>query len=291
MQLKPESVYSHHYIEDRYNTSFDKDEYSKFKYGSGEAAKKFGRELAYGFMESDLFDDVISHNKPIVVLYSPYGYIQSAATVIAREFINIVNLHLIQRNIPPMSEFKTTRDKYYTDDYASMSAEDRRKLINGDRFHVSKSFLAGKVLIHIDDIKITGGHEEVIERIFHESELSETGAKAVFLYYAELINKSENANIEAYLNEHFIKRLRDLNPLIKGDYEFNTRAIKFILGAKSNEFQNFIMAQNQKFLDELMYKAIGEGYYVDPKFSDNLKSLIHYNTAIPDEAEYVVLSN
>jgi hypothetical protein len=272
--------YSQHEFIGRDDLTFDPTQYSLYKYGSGPIARQFGVELANGFINSKEFADMISNfgDKRIVVLCSPYGYIQSAATVIQREFMKIFNLQLIKLGLSPAAEYKTTRDKYYTVDYASMTGEERRVLINGDVFHISKSFLSDKILIHIDDIKITGGHQEVIERIFNENELYETGSIPVFLYYASLVGKGENPNIEAYLNNYYVKELHHLNNIVKKDYEFNTRAIKFILGAPEQQFISFVEMQEFSFLANLMQHSIGEGYWDIERFRTNLDTLIHYVT-------------
>lgn len=53
----------------------------------------------------------------------------------------------------------------YINDYGFLSKEDRKALIDGDTFSINRDFWGNKTLIFIDDVNITGTHEEKLIEI------------------------------------------------------------------------------------------------------------------------------
>lgn len=183
-------------------------------------------------------------------------------------FVDKLNNYLYENNYPVVAETKIHRTVTYREDYGEMSAEDRYKLIKGDRFYIDKDFLEDKKLLFLDDIKITGTHERIIVNMLNGYNVSND---CYMLYFAELINKDIPANIENYLNNYFVKNLRDINYIIKNEkFQFNTRVVKYILNSKPEEFDLFIKDQDNNFVNELYYNAIGNEYF---KFSSYLRNL------------------
>ena len=245
---------------------FSPEEYSKFKYGALNIAQKFGYILAERFIENCFSKNY--DGTPIAVLPSAYSHIPTASFFMKKFFVDKLNNYLYENNYPVVAETKIHRTVTYREDYGEMSAEDRYKLIKGDRFYIDKDFLEDKKLLFLDDIKITGTHERIIVNMLNGYNVSND---CYMLYFAELINKDIPANIENYLNNYFVKNLRDINYIIKNEkFQFNTRVVKYILNSKPEEFDLFIKDQDNNFVNELYYNAIGNEYF---KFSSYLRNL------------------
>jgi hypothetical protein len=253
-------------IADNENFGFSPDEYSKFKFGSKNIARKFGYELAQMFINQLIYFPL--QGKQIVVLPSAYSHIQTASCLMKTYFVDRLNLYLFENGFTPVEEAKIYRTVTYREDYGEMSAEQRYNLISGDKFHVDKTFLEGKILVFIDDIKITGTHERIITKMLDDFDIQN---KCFMLYLAELKNPDMNPRIENYLNHHFVNNLDKLHLIIKNnDFVFNTRVVKYILNSDHKECIQFLKKQNEQFIRDLFYLSIGNEYYKFDSYCTNL---------------------
>ena len=157
------STYSLHHISSAESFGFSADEYSRFKFGDGTVSQSFGTALAEGFITEKLELNPIVQQ--VVVLSSPYSFIPTATFAMKDWFIFRLNRWLVQRNLPVVQEAKVHRTITYKEDYGELDAEQRMKLIGNDQFHIDKDFLAGKTLVFLDDIRITGSHERMIMKM------------------------------------------------------------------------------------------------------------------------------
>lgn len=247
------------------NFGFSADEYSRFKYGSRNIARKFGYILA---------DKFISHyvnnirEKQLVVIPSAYSHIRTASCLMESFFVDRLNYCLFKLGEPPAEQAKIYRTVTYREDYGEMTAEQRFNLIKGDKFHIDKTYLQNKTLIFIDDIKITGTHERIIVKMLDDFDIQNS---SYMLYFAELQNSGINPNIENYLNQYSIKSLYDLDSIIKSEpFVFNTRVVKFILNSEHIECISFLHKQSAEFIKELFYLAIGNFYVQFKDYRQNL---------------------
>jgi len=271
--------YSLHKISKVDTFSFDAHAYSRFKYGDGLISEKFGIDLAKGFIENHLKKSPISSQ--IVVISSPYCFIPTATFAMKNHFVFCLNLWLAENNLPVVQEAKVHRTITYKDDYGELNAEERINLIGNDSFHIDAEFLAGKVLIFLDDIKITGSHERMITRMLEEYELQND---TFLLYFAELVNKEIHPNIENYLNYFSVKSIFDLKTIINDEnFVINTRIVKYILSTEKSVFQVFMEEQTTPFVQLLYNMAIGNSYHTIDAYRENLeiiKKLIIYQQKI-----------
>jgi hypothetical protein len=261
--------FSLHQIQSLNEFGFAPEEYSKFKHGAENIARQYGYALADGFT-AHCFPEHYN-GEPIVVLSGAYSHIPTASFYMKNHFLDKLNCYLFDRGYPVVEEAKVYRTVSYRDDYGEMSAEQRYNLIQGDKFHIDKTFLKGKTLVFLDDIKITGTHERVMINMLNRYALSNT---CFMLYFAELTDKTIPPDIENRLNYAYVKNLDDIDTIIKNEhFQFNTRVVKLILNSADHLFDRFIEKQNIQFIRNLYHLAIGNEYFKFPKYTRNLTQL------------------
>lgn len=246
---------------------FNPDDFSRFKYGDDLVARQFGTELAEGFIESHLQNTTIAATQ-MVVLSSPYSFIPTATFAMKNHFVSVLNRWLVDHDFPVVQEAKVHRTITYKDDYGALDAAQRMALIGNDIFQIDKYFLEEKVLLFLDDIRITGSHERVILKMANEYQMEND---VFMLYYAELLNKEVHPRFENHLNYHCVKSIFDLHEIINsGHFKINTRITKYLLNYETTDFIRFMQQQKEAFLNELYDMAVGNGYHTIEAYQENL---------------------
>lgn len=249
---------------------FSPAEYSRFKHGAINFAEKFGKQLAEKFIQEKLKHEY-DGKQQIVVIPSAYSYIPTASFYIQKYFTDELNNYLFLHNYPVVQTAKIYRTVTYREDYGEMSAEDRYSLIKNDKFYLDKDYLDGKLLIFIDDIKITGTHERIIINMLNEYNICNNG---YMLYFAELKNKNIPPNIENKLNNYAVKSISDIESIIENEtFRFNSRVVKYILNREDLIFDKFVKKQTKSFLEELYFCAIGNEFYKFKVYLRNINEL------------------
>jgi hypothetical protein len=245
---------------------FSDEAYSKFKYGAENIAQQFGYDLADKFIEncfSRHYD-----GQPVVILPSAYSHIPTASFYLKNFFVDKLNDYLFRNNFPVVEEVKIYRTVTYREDYGEMSADERYRLIKGDKFYIDKTYIDNKLLIFLDDVRITGTHERIIVQMLDDYEMFNP---CYMLFFAELTDNRISPKIENTLNNAFVKNLNDIDYIICNErFRFNTRVVKFILNSNPDEFDVFIAKRNGDFVNTLYYNAIGNEYYQFPSYNRNL---------------------
>jgi hypothetical protein len=269
-------IYSLHKIISNTSFGFSAVDYSTFKFGDDKVASQFGRELADGFIRDVLKEKRI--HQQLVVLSSPYSFIPTATFALKNYFVFQLNRWLADNNLPVVQEAKVHRTITYKEDYGALDAEQRLSLISNDSFHIDSAFLKDKVLVFLDDIKITGSHERMISKMIAEHGLKN---EVFMLYFAELANATIHPNIENYLNYHEVKTIFDLDKIVNsGHFCINTRIVKYILNYPHQDFCTFIEYQSKTFINQLYDMALGNSYHTMDSYLLNLnyiKSLLFTN--------------
>ena len=263
--------FSLHQFEDRATIKFDPNAYSRLKYGSGEAGKQFGEELALAFYEK--YYDVIA-TKQLVVSESAYQYMRNAASMITDAFCNKLNSLICELNGNFIQRIKINRLVPYIQDYGKVSLKQRVKLLKKDTFTFDYDYAKDKFLIFIDDIFITGTHQKKIEEMVENYGIDTNECMCV--YYAELLNPYEDPSIESYLNNYQIKTLTDLYRLITEDkdYRIIVRTAKMFLSYEdTKDVVALLETVDKDILTELYYNCLSEGYYKNPAYSKNFSKL------------------
>jgi hypothetical protein len=242
-------------------------DYSRYKYGSTEAAAIFATAL------EDTFQSVYPHlfNAPrLLIASSPYKYIPTAADVLARNFARNLNQRRCSGHLPPTHLIKIDRAQPSPDDYGKYSVEQRRVLMRANSLSVDRTALEDSHLVIIDDIKVTGAHQAcLIEATNGLPILSRT-----FLHIAKFFTPSSVAldpTIEDRLNHAFAKKLTDLLEIVQSpNFAWNARLCRFFLSARNRaELPGFLTHMPDRFLADLSEKSCGDGYDVMPAYRES----------------------
>lgn len=253
---------------DEQSMPFSPTDYSLLKFGDDEIARKFGYDLADGFFQSHA-DQLLSRHS--VVIPSPYNYVENAATVMTRYFTQRLNHLLVNAQGEHVDYSIIHRKVSYTNDYGFMSAEQRKELIGNDRFYLNEGFYRDRNLIFIDDIRITGAHEDRLRGIVDNLDLGE--AVPMYLYYARLTGPCR-PEIEAGLNFSTIQTIDDYIALSeKPNHHIIVRPIKYLLSRPLCEFIRFVKETPIDKLISIYYGCLGEGYYRIPDYQVNFQYL------------------
>ncbi|TAH00157.1 MAG: hypothetical protein EAZ15_09670 [Sphingobacteriales bacterium] len=261
--------YSLHKINNEVDFGFNPQDYSSFKFGDDKIAREFGTSLAKGFIQDFLQYQQIKEQ--IVVISSPYSFIPTATFALKNHFVFKLNRWLADNGHAVVQETKVHRTVTYKEDYGELSAKQRLELISNDSFHIDKDFLNNKILIFLDDIKITGSHERMILNMANNYNLNN---QIYMLYFAELVNDTIHPNIENYLNYFSVKSIFDLDDIISNpNFCINTRIVKYILNTATESFMVFLNNQSHAFINHLYDMAIGNGYHTIDSYAQNLNNI------------------
>ena len=240
------------------------DLYSKFKHGSKTQARVFGKEVA----EVCHFKEGSS-----LIFYSaPYNNIHTASNAFKDYLLSSLSIQFLEKDIQ-VRQAKVFREYSYDEDYGLMNKEERMKAISSDLFKIDKSFIRDNdTLVFVDDIKITGSHEDRIKELLEREGITN---EVIFIYIAQYLG--DNPTIEHNLNHYSVKTLVDINSIIRDEeFIFNTRVVKYILKFPVEEFYTFISYQSQIFKETLLHLSILNAYHKNEKYSTNINVLLDY---------------
>ena len=262
--------YSLHKVLEENHYPFDVSAYSRFKFGDTEAAEKFAEDLFEGFLK--VFKEELLEQSDIMLFPSPYYAIPTASNFLCSFFKNKLNYFLYENGKSACIEGKIHRTQTYSQDYGNMNYEERINLISNDTYYIDKHFIEGKFCIFLDDIKITGSHENTIDKILKEYDVN---GEFIFVYFAELINKDIHPKIENHYNYFQIKTPKDLVELMNSEhYKFNTRITKYILMMNEEDF-DFVIENISNFKkNEMLRLAISNNYHQVDEYIKNINKLI-----------------
>lgn len=282
--------YSLHHISDKDNCPFDESAYSLFKFGDTSYAAQFGEALFDGFIAAH--KDLVLGQEEIVILPSPFLTLPTASNYLCMHFKKHLNRFLAANGKKACTESKIYRNQTYTEDYGNLDYEQRVQLIANDTYYIDRTFIANKCCIFIDDIKITGSHEFTVNRILQQYQAEGTFC---FVYFAELQNRDIHPSIENHYNYFAVKDTEDIIRVIRRPaFRFNTRVVKYILGAAPEAFLEINSHFSQTQREELLDLATGNNYHLIAKYNNNLetlKNILWQSTCKKDKERLSALQN
>jgi hypothetical protein len=247
---------------------FDPKTYSELKFGCDTAAGVFGTELAVKFFEAHA--EILLTND-CVVIPSPYNFVPNAATIMSQHFVNHLNKLLVEANGQHVEWSIIHRKVSYVNDYGFLDASKRKKLIDGDSFYLNQGFLKGKTLLFIDDVRITGTHENKLVEVMKKNRLKNN---CVFLYYAEFMFDGTGADIEAQINFAGLSSVEDFVDIARRPgHHMIVRPLKYLLSQSESDLTYVMQTLGRARTRDIYHACLGEGYYRIPAYQANFKLL------------------
>jgi PRTase ComF-like len=235
--------------------------YSLYKYGSIAAADVFARALADAF--GHRYPEVVCTPR-LLMTSSPYTYVPTAATTLARRLQPVLNAVRAGRGLPPVPLVQVHRVSPGAGDYGTLSAPDRDRRMSARtlsfrRFQVDQ--IRDAHLLIIDDVRVTGAHQRSLARASDELPL----AARTFLYIASFWSPAADRidpTQEDALNHAAVKTLDDLAEIVAADdFAWNVRACKFVLSpAHRDGLAQFLGRMPHWFVRDLDRNARRDGY-------------------------------
>lgn len=262
--------FARHRITDPAALPFSPVGYSRFKFGDGKIARQYGHELATAFLEEH--GNLLSLYENVVLVPSPYDAIPTASYAMTLAFRERVNRFLYRLGRKSLLQTKIHRYRTYAEDYGAMNFEQRLALISSDTYHLDGAFLRDRLVLFIDDIRITGSHEMVIRRQLEREGLNGPFA---FLYYAILDSESIAPDFENYLNFYEIDNMEKVISIFNDqDFLMNTRIVKYILKSTEETVRGFLEKANVPRTLELADHAISNSYHLMDEYRTALNLII-----------------
>jgi hypothetical protein len=251
------------------NCSIDPIAYSRLKFGCDASARSMGKILAEKFFNKHAHELLANR---CVVIPSPYNYVKNAATIMTEYFIKYLNSLLVNVSGEPVEYDVIKRYVSYISDYGFLSKDQRKGLLDEDTFFMNSKFFGNKTLIFVDDVIITGTHEDKLKEIMIKENLKND---AFFIYYAKY--EGDDASIESRLNFSGVKNLSDYVELTETpDHHVIVRPLKYLLSREPEELKHYITSMSGIKIEEIYHGCIGEGYHKIPSYQENFQTIAKY---------------
>jgi hypothetical protein len=235
--------------------------YSRYKYGSVTATEAFARALGMAFAEQH---PELAFAPRLLMTSSPYTYVPTAATTLARRLRLELNAARTRRGLPRAPFVQVDRARPSAGDYGTLSARarDQRMAANTLSF---RRFQPGQVrgahLLIVDDVQVTGAHQRCLMRASDELPL----AARTFLYIASFGRPADGCfdpTQEDALNHAAVRSLEDLAGIVEaGAFAWNVRVCKFVLDpANRGDLPRFLVRMPSWFVRDLDRNSREDGY-------------------------------
>jgi hypothetical protein len=241
---------------------FSSARYSRYKYGSVTATEVFARALVTAL---DQRHPEFTRAPRLLMTSSPYAYVPTAATTLARSLQPLLNAARSGHGLPAAPLVKVDRVRTSAGDYGTLSAEARDRHMAANALSLRR-FRPGQVrgahLLVVDDVRVTGAHQRCLMRASEELPL----AARAFLYIASFCEPPGadlDPTLEDALNHAAVKTLSDLAGIVEADdFAWNVRACKFILDpANYGELPRFLRRMPSSFVRALHRNSRRDGYW------------------------------
>lgn len=234
-------------------------EYSRFKFGDGEAGNKYGTMLG-DLVLSDAAE--LLRGDEVYVASSAYRVAPPASESLLTPFLTAAESAAKSADADAaFTRFKLGKAKLATDNYAGMSFEERSRTLQSDLILPDDLEFEGKNVVILDDIRVTGLREAALRQLFENA-----GVEHTFFYY--VLNVPEGRTYpqtEAVINRRSVKTIDDvLEMASQSGFIPNVRLCKFILSQSVQDFERFCTNVPREVADTVLH-------YIE---ADNLREVV-----------------
>lgn len=282
----------HKIKDERALTEFETKEYSLMKYGDPIVARRSAIHLASALLDDKEILEKIRSHKITFIASSAYGIVPTASHAIASDVCRLfssIGLNVQKLKIERSGDFATNH-------YGTLNAVERKAKMETRKIYLdteSSENIAGNYIIAIDDILVTGSHEQKLHNVLTETKASDW----TFAYLMQLDKKfaQTHPEYEENLNRAAVKKATDLLPFFQIPFgpelkfRVNSRALKFLLTTKPDspfdpseeekirDLHDFYNRLTDVIIAKIYRAAISsDGYINSEKFYDGL-SILHFH--------------
>jgi len=223
-------------------------EYSRFKFGDGEASRKYGTLL--GELVLDEAAELLTRGD-VYVASSAYRVAPPASESLVPPFLASAQTSAHSADAPTsFKRFKISKARMAADNYAGMSFEERSETLQGDLILPQGLDLEGKRVIILDDIRVTGLREAALQVLLEKAGVEHTS----FYYILNMPRGKEVPETEAIINIRAVKTVDDVLTLaLRPNFIPNVRLCKFILSRSIEEIEKFCSTAPQSVVDTILH--------------------------------------
>jgi hypothetical protein len=165
------------------------------------------------------------------------------------------------------------RKKSYFTDYSRLSKAERENVFADEVFTTDTELLRSAYALFVDDIRITGAHENRIFRM--TDELGVARGQIAMLHYARIQIPDLDPAIEDRMNSAAMSNLTSVTEMINAnDFCWNTRVTKHVLSQPAESFMEFAESIRSDDRVRLLNGALSNGYGYLPEFQGNVQRLL-----------------
>lgn len=269
-----------HTIHDEQQSQVSFEDYSRFKYGSLSIAQRYGRELASAVWSSELrtvLEERSLAGQKTVVYPPPFINLPTAGYFLTHAFFTSLNRLLFSCGGSPLLFGKVWRKKSYYTDYSRLSKAEREGVFADEVFTADVGLLEPAYALFVDDIRITGAHEDRILKMLDHVQKSQD--EVAMLHYARVEIPGLDAAIEDRMNRAAMSDLSNVVSMIHtNDFAWNTRVVKHVLSMPAATFDPFSAEIGAAARNDLLNSALSNGYGLLPEFAANVSTLMSSNS-------------
>lgn len=245
---------------------FDTAAYSRMKFGSGSDARKLGIEMADAFAQEFWFSLC---TQACLVIPAPSTSVPVAATLMGWHFKNRLNSLLDYCGHKPVDWDMVHREVTYNDNYSQLGLEERRKLLEDDGRFMNTAFAAGKTLIFVDDVRITGTHEDKLSHM-----LANLGMENPVIFATYAAYSGDRPAIEHELNHCKVQNGLCVAALSTDpEWAVTTRALRLLLESSPEHWDSIMATMSRLRLEQVFHAAIAKGYSKHEPYVPNFEKL------------------
>ncbi|MBX3103107.1 MAG: hypothetical protein KF690_11405 [Bacteroidetes bacterium] len=226
---------------------FPGETYSRYKYGSRQAAQ----ELAVSLFHStrSRFGEWLGEG-PVYVTASAYKAVPTAAQQICNAFVELLNHYLQNRSGRRCIPFRILRHTVFSGDYGKLEVADRQLLMSQNILECEVPLRGARVIV-LDDVRITGSHEHKVQQLMQAEGVS----ALLSLFIGKSLDISQGGHVEHLLNHNWMNSLERLYALTREpEWCVNARVCKYLLSYENKEelisFWQSLSADNQQVICE-----------------------------------------
>ena len=242
--------------------------YSRFKYGDQRQAHLYADELTGVILESQIAQQYAS-GPPIVVSASAYKRLLTAAQFVADGVLLRLKWAGFDADAGRIHRARLTEG-----DYGTMNAAERAFWMANNGLSLDGELFHGRHVIIVDDVRITGSHENAIARLFQA--LPVASVTSAYVVAIEPGLAARDTRIEDRMNHASINTLHDLYQLMWDEehYVLTARTVKFVLSRPLDVLEIFLRKLEGTDLRALHMGMLDDGYYAMTAYAEGSKLLL-----------------